>query len=225
MATIPGVKTAVREPNGLSNKTPSLSIAWDPAALNITGPDVADQLARTKPRIAVSAGGGRPGAGAEGTTSISVTAWMMQPGDDKIVADRIHALLTATRPPRVTEMRAPSVTVAGRWDVEIAFSSSEGRHSFMVEQDGNWLQGAHQGEFSVRDLTGMVEGSDVVIRTIERRPGSAVTFTFSGTVSGDSMSGQLHMGEYLTATFKATRHKYPAQRTRITVPNGPPLAS
>ena len=225
MATIPGVKTAVREPNGLSNRTPSLSIAWDPAALNITGPEVADQLARTKPRIAVSAGGGRPGAGAEGTTSISVTAWMMQPGDDKIVADRIHALLTATRPARVTEMRAPSVNVAGRWDVDIAFSSSQGRHSFMVEQDGNWLQGAHQGEFSVRDLTGMVEGSDVVIRTIERRPGSSVTFTFSGTVSGDTMSGQIHMGEYLTATFKATRHRYPAQRTRITVPQGPPLAS
>ena len=95
----------------------------------------------------------------------------------------------------------------------------------MVEQDGNWLQGAHQGEFSVRDLAGMVEGSDVVIRTVERRAGSSVTFTFSGTVSGDTMSGQIHMGEYLTATFKATRHRYPAQRTRITVPQGPPLAT
>ncbi|HTU99709.1 MAG TPA: aminotransferase class V-fold PLP-dependent enzyme, partial [Luteitalea sp.] len=41
MATIPGVKTAVREPNGLSNRTPSLSISWDPAAFNITGPELA----------------------------------------------------------------------------------------------------------------------------------------------------------------------------------------
>jgi D-glucosaminate-6-phosphate ammonia-lyase len=225
VSTIPGVTTTVREPNGLSNRTPSLSISWDPAKLHITGPELADQLARTKPRIAVGAGGGRPTAGAEGMTSISVTAWMMQPGDDKVVADRIHGVLTATRPPRVTEMRAPSATVAGRWDVDIAFSSSQSRHSLMVEQDGNWLQGAHQGDFSVRDLTGMVEGSDVVIRSVERRPGSSVTFTFSGTVSGDTMSGQIHMGEYLTATFKATRHKYPAQRTRITVPQGPPLAT
>ena len=225
VGTIPGVTTAVREPNGLSNRSPSLSITWDPAKLHITGPELADQLSRTKPRIAVGAGGGRPNAGGEGTTSISVTAWMMQPGDDKIVADRIHGVLTATRPPRVTEMRAPSVNVAGRWDVDISFSSSQGRHSLMVEQDGNWLQGAHQGDFSVRDLTGMVEGSDVVIRTIERRPGSSITFTFSGTVSGDTMSGQIHMGEYLTATFKATRHKYGGQRTRITVPQGPPLAT
>ena len=225
VATIPGVTTAVREPDGLSNRSPSLNIAWDPAALHITGPELADQLARHKPRIAVGAGGGRPGTASDGRTSISVTAWMMQPGDDKVVADRIHAVLSATRSPRPTEMRAPSANVAGRWDVDITFSSSHGRHSLMVEQDGNWLQGAHQGDFSVRDLTGMVEGNDVVIRSIERRPGSSVTFTFSGTASGETMSGQLHMGEYLTATFTATRHKYPAQRTRITVPQGPPLAT
>jgi D-glucosaminate-6-phosphate ammonia-lyase len=95
----------------------------------------------------------------------------------------------------------------------------------MLEQDGNWLQGSHQGEFSLRDLAGMVEGSDIVMRSAERRPGSSVIFTFSGTVSGDTMSGQVHMGEYLTATFKATRHKYSGQRTRITVPQGPPLAT
>ena len=224
VTTIPGVTTAVREPNGLSNRSPSLTITWDPAKLHITGEELAEQLARTKPRVAVGGGGGR-GAAAAGTTSISVTAWMMQPGDDKIAADRIHGVLSATRSPRATEMRAPSVSVAGRWDVEIAFASSQGRHSVMLEQDGNWLQGSHQGEFSLRDLAGMVEGSDIVMRSAERRPGSSVIFTFSGTVSGDTMSGQVHMGEYLTATFKATRHKYSGQRTRITVPQGPPLAT
>lgn len=223
VSAIPGVATAVREPNGLSNRSPSLSISWDPGALHITGEELAEQLARTKPRVAVGAGG-RNNAAA-GTTSISVTAWMMRPGDDKVVADRIHGVLSATRSPRVTEMRAPSVTVAGRWDVDITFSSSQGRHSLMLEQDGNWLQGSHQGDFSLRDLAGMVEGSDIVMRSVERRPGSSVTFTFSGTVSGDAMSGQIHMGEYLTASFTATRHRYPAQRSRISVPQGPPLAT
>ena len=224
MSTIPGVTTAVREPNGRSNRTPSLSITWDPAALHISGPELADQLARTTPRIALG-GGGRPGAGAGNSTSVSVTAWMMQPGDDKIVADRLLAALTAPRPPRATDMKAPTVDVSGRWDVEIAFSSSTSRHTLFLEQKGNWLQGSHQGDFTVRDIAGMVEGSDVVIRSVERRPGAAVTFTFSGPVAGDALSGQLHMGEYLTATFKATRHAYPTQRTRITVPQGPPLSS
>ena len=89
--TIPGVKTTVQVPTGLSNKSPSLTISWDPAALHITGEDVAEELARTKPRIALGAGGRRSRRRDPATTSISVTAWMMQPGDDKIVADRIHA--------------------------------------------------------------------------------------------------------------------------------------
>ncbi len=224
VSTIPGVTTAVREPSGLSNRSPSLSITWDPAALHITGEELAGQLARTKPRIAVGADG-RGGGTAAGTTSISVTAWMMQPGDDRIVADRIHGALSATRQPRSTEMRAPSVNVSGRWDVDVTFASSRSRHTLSIEQDGNWLTGTHQGDFTVRDLAGMVEGSDLVIRSVERRPGSSVTFTFSGPASADAMSGQIHMGEYLTATFTATRHVQSTPRTRITVPQGPPLAT
>ncbi len=222
VGTVPGVSTAVREPTGLSNRSPSLVISWDPAVLHVTGEDVAGELSRTTPRIALGSGGR---GGAAGTTSISVTAWMMQPGDDRIVADRIHGVLSARREPRPTAMRAPSANVAGRWDVDITFASSRGRHTLFVEQDGNWLQGSHQGEFTVRDMAGMIEGADVVIRSVERRPGSSVVFTFSGTVSGDAMSGRIHMGEYLEATFTATRHAYPSQRTRITVPQGPPLAT
>ena len=87
VSAIDGVKTAVREPTGFSNKSPSLTITRDAAALNITGDEVAEELATTKPRIAVGAGagGGRGSAGGgPGTTGITITAWQMQPGDDKI---------------------------------------------------------------------------------------------------------------------------------------------
>src|SRR5690349_2523179 len=93
VTAIDGVKTSVREPTGLSNRSPELIITWDPAKLNITGDEVAEDLARNKPRIALGsgAGGGRRGVEPDPrTTSISVTAWMMQPGDDKIVANRIY---------------------------------------------------------------------------------------------------------------------------------------
>ena len=58
VSTLESVKTAVREPNGLSNRSPSLTISWDPAKLHITGEEVAEELARTKPRIALGGGGG-----------------------------------------------------------------------------------------------------------------------------------------------------------------------
>src|SRR5438552_4077419 len=53
VSTIAGVKTSVREPSGLSNKSPSLTIMWDPSRLHVTGDEVAEELATTKPRIAV----------------------------------------------------------------------------------------------------------------------------------------------------------------------------
>ena len=226
LSTIASVKTSVREPAGLSNKSPSLTIAWDPATLHITGEEVAEELARTRPRIAVGAGGdGRGSEGDPGTTSISVTAWMMQPGEDQVVAERIAGVLSAKRSPRSTAMPAPAANVSGRWDVEIEFFSSRSRHTLFIEQDGNWLQGSHQGDFTVRDMAGMIEGNEVKIRSVERRPGASVTFIFSGTVTGDTMSGPIHMGEYLNAKFTAKKHAYPAEHTRIVVPKGPPLAT
>ena len=210
----------------ISNKSPSLTITWDPARLHITGDEVAEELARTRPRIALGGDAGGRGSEAEpGTTSISVTAWMMQPGEDKVVAERIYSVLSATRSPRSTAMTAPSSNVSGRWDVEIEFFNSKSRHTLFIEQDGNWIQGSHQGDFTVRDMVGMIEGNEVKLRSIERRPGAAVTFIFSGTVSGNTMSGPIHMGEYLNAKFTAKKHAYPAEHTRIVVPKGPPLAT
>jgi D-glucosaminate-6-phosphate ammonia-lyase len=224
VSTIASVKTTVREPTGLGNRSPALIITWDPARLHITGEEVAEELARTKPRIALGAGG-RGNDAEPGTTSISVTAWMMQPGDDKVVAERIHGVLSRTRSPQSTAMPAPSANLSGRWDVDIEFFSSKSRHTLFIEQDGNWIQGAHQGDFTVRDLVGMIEGNEVKLRSVERRPGASVTFIFSGTVSGDTISGPIHMGEYLNAKFTAKRHSYPTERTRIVVPKGQPLAT
>src|SRR5437667_4523892 len=122
VSTIDSVKTTVREPTGLSNRSPELIITWDPAKLNITGDEVAEDLARNKPRIALGAGAGGGRRGSEpdpGTTSISVTAWMMQPGDDKIVADRIYGVLAQKRSPKSPNLPPPAANLSGRSDVTV----------------------------------------------------------------------------------------------------------
>jgi D-glucosaminate-6-phosphate ammonia-lyase len=222
VSTVESVRTVVREPTGLSNRSPSLTIAWDPAKLHITGDEVAEELARTKPRIALGSGGGA-GDADPGTTSISVTAWMMQPGDDKVVADRIYGVLSRKRSPQSSTMTSPAANISGSWDVEVEFFSSTSRHTLFIEQDGNWIQGSHQTDLSVRDIAGTIEGNEVKLRSAALRP--AVTFIFVGTVSGETISGPIYMGEYLNARFTARRHRYPPGRTRIVVPGGPPLAT
>ena len=224
---IDGISTAVREPNGLSNRSPSLVISWDPAKLHITGEELAEVVARTKPRIALGAGGGvgRGNAAVESAkTSIDITAWMMRPGEDRVVADRLFSLLSQKRSPQPAPA-APAANLSGRWDVNIEFFSSKSQHMLTLEQENNLLQGSHKGDFSVRDVVGTIESDQVKLRSTENIPGDSITFTFVGTLSGGNMAGKVYMGEYLNANFTAKRHVYPANSRPILVPGGPPLAN
>jgi seryl-tRNA(Sec) selenium transferase len=228
VSQIEGIKTSVREPGGLSNKSPSLTISWDPGSLHVTGEEIAEEVARSKPRIALGAGGGfrrrgEPVAEPPGT-SISIRAWMMQPGDDKVVADRLFDVLSRKRSPKPAPA-APTRNISGRWDVEVAFFSSKSTHTLTLEQDGNRLRGTHKGDFSSRDVFGTIEGDQIKLQSTDSRPGDAITFTFAGSLAGETFSGPVYMGEYLNAKFTATRHSYTERRGNILIPGGPPLAN
>jgi seryl-tRNA(Sec) selenium transferase len=228
VSTIDGISTSLREPTELSNKSPSLVVTWDSTKLHVTGEELAEELARTPPRIALGGGvGGGRGADARppGTTGVTITAWQMQPGQDKIVADRLHDVLSRKRPPRPAEMPAPAANLSGRWDVDVEFFSSRSQHTLYIEQDGNWIQGSHKGDYSTRDLVGMIEGDRVTLRSVDRRPGDSITYIFSGTFAEGMVSGPIHLGEYLSAKFTARRHTYSTTRNRILVPGGPPIAT
>lgn len=228
VSAIDGIEASVREPVGLSNHSPALVVSWDPAKLHVTGEEVAEDLARTKPRIALAAGeGGRNAREPDnGRTSISITAWMMQPGDDKIVADRIHEVLSVKRSPR-PEPAAPETNLSGRWDLNVEFFSSKSRHVLFLQQDGGRVNGSHKSDFAVRDVQGTIEGGQVKLRsnTTERGSGDSIPYILAGAVSGDAFSGTLYMGEYLTAKFTATRRPYASGSRAIVLPGGPPLAN
>jgi L-seryl-tRNA(Ser) seleniumtransferase len=204
VSTIAGVTTNVTEPAGLSNRTPSLRIWWDPQRLGVSGETVAKALLEGEPRIVLSPGR-RPGPPVE--TGVSVTPYMMSPGDEAVIAERLHALLSsrAIRDPGVT-MTAPVGDVTGRWDVRIEYAAGSSVHVLHLRQKGNDVDGTHQGDFVARDLAGTINGSDVTLRSnYGGQTGDSLSFTFTGKLSGNEMSGDLDMGEYLGATWTARR--------------------
>jgi seryl-tRNA(Sec) selenium transferase len=225
VSKVDSVKTSVHEPPGLSNKSPSLVISWDPEKLNITGEEMAEELGRNKPRIALAFGRRRNQPSEDGLTSINITAGQMQPGEDKIVADRIYGVLTKKRNAKPKSMKAPASNIAGRWDVDIEFYSSKTPYTWMIEQDGNWIQGIHNGPFGSTNILGTMEGSQVKLRASSSMPGDRISFTYTGDVAGDTISGSIYMVEYGVAKFTGKRHQYSEPRVPITVPGGPPLAT
>ena len=62
---------------------------------------------------------------------------MMQPGQDKIVAERIYKILAAKRDPKPAQSRQPSADLTGRWDLTVEFFSSKSEHALFIEQKGN----------------------------------------------------------------------------------------
>jgi seryl-tRNA(Sec) selenium transferase len=218
---VDGVSATVRNPRGLSNNSPVLVIGWDPQKLHITGEELAEEVGRNKPRIALAFGNDR----ASGQTQIRITAGQMQPGEDKVVADRLYGILSQQRSPKPADMARPAANLSGRWEVTVQFYSSSSPYTWFISQDGNWLQGVHQGELSTWDLVGTVEGDQVKVRGRSHIPGDQVSFTYTGTVSGDTITGSVYMVEYGTAKFTAKRSAATPRHTPITVPGGPPLAT
>ncbi|MFC2123225.1 selenocysteine synthase [Bacteroidota bacterium] len=219
MLTIKGIKTKVTQPEGLSNHAPVLHIQWNPDQLNITGEEVAEEVARNKTRIAI---GSRT---TDELTSINITPNQMQPGNAEVVAERLHGVLSKKRPPQADKLKAAKVDLNGHWDIEVAFLSSKSHHKLFIEQDGNWIQGMHQTDYELLDLIGMVEDDVIKMKSDYRIPGNSLIFLFSGKVENEELTGSIYLGEYLTATFTGVRTLYSNKRKRITIPGGPPLAT
>ncbi len=216
---VAGVTTSVSEPKGLSNRTPRLNISWDPDKLHITGEEIAEIVARSKPRIAIGAGSN------EGKTSMNITPSQMRPGNAKVVANRLHGILSQKRDPISDDMAPAKVNITGHWEVEMEFFTSKSTHYLFLEQDENWVSGSHQSDFSTQEIVGMVEGDEIKMRSRYRAAGDHISYWFSGKQEGDTLSGSVFLGEYLTAKFTAKPLEYNRSHNRIVVPGGPPLAT
>jgi hypothetical protein len=135
--------------------------------------------------------------------------YMMTPGDEKIAAERLYALLS--KPPRFETPERPSgalANVAGQWDIHMEFVRGEADHVLLFEQKEGDLVGTHTGDILAGDLRGSVEGNNVRFRSSHRFEGTRLGYDFSGTVEGDRMQGTVGLEEYGQARWTAVRHRY-----------------
>jgi len=206
-----GVATEITQPVGLSNRTPSLNISWDRTALATSGETVAQTLFQSEPRISLfPARGDR-----EDRSGVTITPYMMAPGDAAVIATRLHAVLSSrpSNTPAPATSASSVADVTGTWDVRVAFAASQSRHTLHLRQRGNTIDGSHQGDVIGRDLTGTISGNEVAVQSFYgEEHGDALNYRFTGTIDGDTMTGSLDMGEYLKATWSASRRERSSRR-------------
>jgi L-seryl-tRNA(Ser) seleniumtransferase len=83
LTKIPGVSTSFFTPD-IANHVPHMLIAWD-SKISATPQQVSKLLRSSKPAIVIGGGEGRPG--------LVMCSFMLQPGEDKIVAEQLSRIL------------------------------------------------------------------------------------------------------------------------------------
>lgn len=210
-----GVSTEIRQPGDrLSNRYPSLSVQWDEDRIPLTGHEVEQLLWDGEPRIAVSGMGSFLPFPPNTSPTIRINPSQLEAGEEQVIAERVHAVLS--RPPRLTKPSGdPAQDVSGQWDLEMTFLAGTADQRLVFQQNGNELLGTHFASFAKRDLSGTLYGNDVLIRSSYTGQGVRLNYEFTGRVNGDIMEGQVSMGEYGMADWKAKRRDYqPAGRRR-----------
>lgn len=80
---VPGVSTAYFVPD-IANHVPHMGITWD-SRVKLTAKEASDLLRNSQPSIVIGSGEERPG--------LTMTAFMLQPGEHKIVAEQMEKIL------------------------------------------------------------------------------------------------------------------------------------
>jgi len=81
---VPGVSTSFFTPD-IANHVPHMQITWDSARISLTPKEASKLLRSSKPSIAIGEGEGRPG--------LAMNSFMLQPGEDRIVAEQLSRIL------------------------------------------------------------------------------------------------------------------------------------
>lgn len=84
LAKAPGVSTSFFTPD-IANHVPHMQITWDAAHISATPRQLAQALRNSKPSVVIAAGEDRPG--------LVMNSFMLQPGEDEIVASRLLQIL------------------------------------------------------------------------------------------------------------------------------------
>ena len=204
ISTVPGVSGRIIE-SPRPSYYPTMEVTWDPGRIGLIAPDVGRILLEGEPPIMTHALR-RTFTPEEEGHSFAIRPAAMYPGEHKIVAERLLDVFRGAPGPKPTSATPPpTVEVDGLWLLEIRFVVGSTKHKLYLQSKGSDLSGVHIRRIASGPLSGTLSGDTIRFRSEGRYEAATLGYSFSGRVHENEMYGEVHLGEYGTANWRAYR--------------------
>jgi hypothetical protein len=106
----------------------------------------------------------------------------------------------------ISVKRRQEMAIDGTYNLELDTPMGKRTSKLTLKTDGKSLSGTHSDEMGEQSFTdGSVSGDDFTFSTKVSSPMGEFQLGFKGTVSGDSVTGEVQAGEFGSFPFKGTR--------------------
>ncbi len=100
---------------------------------------------------------------------------------------------------------AQDVDLTGDWVFTVESPNGSGERQVTFVQDGNALSGEISSSRAAGALTGTIDGDQVTFVAMVMMDSGPFEITYTGTVTGDEMSGSVEFGSYGSGKFQGHR--------------------
>ena len=96
--------------------------------------------------------------------------------------------------------------LTGDWKLTLTFLLGEATHALQLEQTGSDVQGRYRTQYGDQEIRGRVEADGTVrLRSGVHYQACGAGYAFTGRLEGDTMAGQVGLGEFWSARWRAER--------------------
>ena len=202
---VPGVRTEIMEAPR-PGYYPEMRVEWDQDKIGYVAREIGEKLLHGEPRIMSTAYPKELDPKMNETNHFLIRPMAMWPEDYKVVAERLYEVFkNAPGKKQPRRLAAPFGSLDGHWEVDVSYIGTTVRHTMYLQNKGNEITGLHRGRIAQGKVKGEIDGDKVEFDSRGTHEAAAMRYFFKGTLRGDEMSGNLGLGEYGRATWKARR--------------------
>lgn len=202
---VPGVRTEIMEAPR-PGYYPEMRVEWDQDKIGYVAREIGEELLHGEPRIMSTAYPKELDPKMTETNHFLIRPMAMWPEDYKVVAERLYEVFkNAPGKKQPSRLAAPFGSLDGHWEVDVSYIGTTVRHTMYLQNKGNEITGLHRGRIAQGKVKGEIDGDKVEFDSRGRYEAAAMRYFFKGTLRGDEMSGDVGLGEYGNATWKARR--------------------